>query len=412
MRQEDLDGCKLLWQEVFKDSREYTDFYFEERAKKGEIYFRKGREIKAMVHANHYGLWNRVGQEIYNLRYIVGVATKEGFRHRGHMAALLEQVIQGSFRRKEPFLYLMPVQPKIYEPFGFACMRGEKKREWKLSECLKETAGRREGSSDGEFEEDDRSLLQPDGVKEGDKVLWLGHVSKKGHVMHLESATPSRYGRMSARVNAYLYNEGCHFIYRDQEYYRVLQKQMRAAGGDVLCMKGRKEALDVVISYMLEGDRCEITELFHDEDYGLEEVLAAFGSYLCMQDERLEREDIKIVLYHEISSVKGSGWEEVTEEWEWPGLMARIINVRNFFTLLKSMQETEIFFYYSDPLIQRNNGYYEVVLDEDGGCITEFIPGEEAALRPYYGMHPTYDPVTLWNALMPYMPQIYISDFT
>ena len=53
------------------------------------------------------------------LHYIVAVATKQAYRGRGYMAALLKRSAGEMYQRQEPFTFLMPAAEAIYAPHGF-----------------------------------------------------------------------------------------------------------------------------------------------------------------------------------------------------------------------------------------------------------------------------------------------------
>ena len=55
-------------------------------------------------------------QEIY---YIVGVATKEKYRHRGYMDRILKAALSFIRKKEQPFAFLMPANPNIYLPYQF-----------------------------------------------------------------------------------------------------------------------------------------------------------------------------------------------------------------------------------------------------------------------------------------------------
>ncbi len=119
----ELDGeecLKLrgLWEEVFwEDSKEFTDYYFEEKARKNHAFcLQIGEEAVSMLYLSPYSMWIRVGdrfmeQEIY---YIVGVATKEKYRHRGYMDRILKASLSFIRKKGHPFAFLMPANPNIY----------------------------------------------------------------------------------------------------------------------------------------------------------------------------------------------------------------------------------------------------------------------------------------------------------
>jgi len=130
-RQTFLDACltyicgqecvrgRTLWQEVFaEDSVLFTDYYFAVKAPENEGFFIEGKEgLRAMLFLTPEKV--RVYEKKVQSAYIVGVATKEPFRHRGYMAGMLKESFRLMYGRKMPFVFLMPALAAIYEPFGF-----------------------------------------------------------------------------------------------------------------------------------------------------------------------------------------------------------------------------------------------------------------------------------------------------
>lgn len=110
---------RQFWESIFtEDTEKFLDYYYSMKAPEAMFYFlmEDGKTV-SMLHLNPYRvMWN--GGE-YHAYYIVAVATKEQYRHRGYMRMLLQEVIKDAHQKQCPFLFLMPADPAIYEPFGF-----------------------------------------------------------------------------------------------------------------------------------------------------------------------------------------------------------------------------------------------------------------------------------------------------
>lgn len=128
---------RRLYEEVFaEDSKQFVDYYYTEKVKDNVIYgiFSDVEQKKcdtgsmeqetaiAMLHLNPYEIIIRTseGKSTEQLHYIVAVATKEEYRHKGFMDKLLKHSLQDMQEAEEPFCYLMPANPKIYEPYQFS----------------------------------------------------------------------------------------------------------------------------------------------------------------------------------------------------------------------------------------------------------------------------------------------------
>lgn len=135
-----------LWEEVFsEDSVSFTEYYFRTKAALNTTFVCRllsvssakfpsasdselsadmqetdasVGEIVSMVHLTPYDV--TIDGIVYPSFYIVGVATKAAHRHRGLMAALLKHAFAYAKDSHCPFVFLMPADPAIYEPFGFS----------------------------------------------------------------------------------------------------------------------------------------------------------------------------------------------------------------------------------------------------------------------------------------------------
>ena len=129
---EEVLPTRTLWEEVFtQDSKQFVDYYYSHKAEKNICFVIKDqKDIVSMVHLTPYDMCvkskneisekvNHVDIDIFSTFYIVGVATREAYRHRGYMTALLERAFFYMESCRVPFTFLMPANPAIYEPFGF-----------------------------------------------------------------------------------------------------------------------------------------------------------------------------------------------------------------------------------------------------------------------------------------------------
>lgn len=117
-----------LYEEIFhEDSRSFVDYYYSEKTEDNTIFVvEEDQGIQAMIHLNPYLLLINGQEEMSH--YIVAVSTRERYRKRGYMAALLRESLQYMYRRCEPFTFLMPVDEKIYTPHGFRTVYEQEQR--------------------------------------------------------------------------------------------------------------------------------------------------------------------------------------------------------------------------------------------------------------------------------------------
>ena len=115
---ENCNATRPLWEEVFyEDSAQFTDYYFAYKAEKNIGYVIGKNPYDAMMFRTPYRM--QIGEVQRDISYIVGVATRKECRHRGYMRQLLMHSFGEMYEEKEPFAFLMPANPAIYEPFDF-----------------------------------------------------------------------------------------------------------------------------------------------------------------------------------------------------------------------------------------------------------------------------------------------------
>lgn len=130
LSQEEKEKSRFLYEQAFpEDAKDFVDYYYSYCTKDNEILvLEQENEICSMVHLNPY-TQKLFGQEVKSY-YYVAVATREDCRHQGMMKALLERSFRDNWKKKIPYVYLMPVNPKIYEPFDFRIVYEQTRKEF------------------------------------------------------------------------------------------------------------------------------------------------------------------------------------------------------------------------------------------------------------------------------------------
>lgn len=116
----DKPETKALWHHCFpEDSRSFVDYYYNEKIKDNQILVKKvNGMIVSMAQMNPYEA--QLKGRSFKTDYIVGVATEEKWRHKGHMRDILKRMLQDMYNEKKPFTFLMAADEAIYLPFDFA----------------------------------------------------------------------------------------------------------------------------------------------------------------------------------------------------------------------------------------------------------------------------------------------------
>lgn len=149
---QEKQATRPLYEQTFPDSRAYTDFYYNEKCRDNVIVVkeeqaepadeaqaepgsaaadreqpRAERRILSMAHLNPYLLSVR-GLPVRTYM-LAAVATVPGRRREGHMRDILNAAFGWLAEQDVPFVILLPVEPAIYEPFGFETVCGFTEKE-------------------------------------------------------------------------------------------------------------------------------------------------------------------------------------------------------------------------------------------------------------------------------------------
>ena len=108
-----------LYKEAFpEDTEKFVDFYYTCKTRDNQILaLEQDGELVSMVHLNPYTMIVNGFETPVN--YIVAVATRKEYRHRGYMRLLLVRALQDMAVQNMPFTFLMPASEGIYAPFDF-----------------------------------------------------------------------------------------------------------------------------------------------------------------------------------------------------------------------------------------------------------------------------------------------------
>lgn len=125
LTKEERGRTRALYEEVFaEDEKAFVDAYYRIKTADNRILAaEKDGVIAAMLHCNPYTF--RMRGESVSADYIVAVATKIKFRHRGLMRSLLTKALHDMRSEEKPFTFLMPADEAIYTPFDFRLMGNE-----------------------------------------------------------------------------------------------------------------------------------------------------------------------------------------------------------------------------------------------------------------------------------------------
>ena len=107
-----------FWKDSFKDSEEQIKFYFDNiYNEKNYLVLEDNSKIVSSLHENDY-IFNFNNESIKS-KYIVGVSSDITMRNKGYMSKLLITMLENSKKKDIPFVFLTPINPKIYRKFGY-----------------------------------------------------------------------------------------------------------------------------------------------------------------------------------------------------------------------------------------------------------------------------------------------------
>lgn len=325
------EACKTarsLWEEVFyEDSVQFTDYYFENKAEKNIGYVIGEAPYDAMMFRTPYTL--QIGDARKEISYIVGVATRKECRHRGLMRSLLMHSFQKMYEEKQPFTFLMPANPAIYEPFDFRYIY--ERDVWKIKESVDVEAYL---ETEVEYVTSDGQELRAAGFEDSGnyRSYTLGNGLYRVSELQEKFPTMSILDMLAEFANGYLKEHYSIYVHRDKSYYEMQLKESQAQNGDIYVLFSEGE-IKAFFLYAKEGDEVFIQEVMEKEE-GL------------------------------LDSLKK------TDEKK-PIIMARIIHLEEMLKLVRSKESKNLILKIEDDLIPENAGIYKWEIMPNGSKVTK-----------------------------------------
>lgn len=287
LEKEECLRLRPLWEEVFyEDSVQFTEYYFGEKAMRNVGFALCGEEgIRAMLYLTPYSLMMRAGNDwdCRELNYIIGVATKQEYRHRGYMNRLLRAALEQMHKEKKPFTFLMPANPAIYEPYQFTYVYNRPR--YRLD---------------------------------------------KRYNHNLEFAGEEDCSRLAAFASEWFAQYYDVFMRRDEEYFRLLIKELKAQNGGIVA-EYSKDKEEKVCGYFL---------------YAKEEEQEEIQEAVYMPDNKQSKKGI----------IEGLIQEEAEKK---PIIMARIVDVGEMLGLLRTTgKEVCVQLKIEDSILESNMGIW------------------------------------------------------
>ena len=303
-----------FWKDSFKDSEEQIKFYFDNiYNEKNYLVLEDNSKIVSSLHENDY-IFNFNNESIKS-KYIVGVSSDITMRNKGYMSKLLISMLENSKKKSMPFVFLTPINPKIYRKFGFEYFSNIEYYNFSIEELV-----------DFKLPNDDYSYIE---INEENKKLYLKDLIKV--------------------YNSNMEDKFC-YLERDNFYFDKILKEAISDEMKIFILYKNKVASAYIIFGLYE-ENIEIRECMALDGISYKEILALIYGY---------RDYYKNV---SLASSNNSSLEFLfenqlsIEKIVKPFMMMRILDPLAIFKNLK-LENHNIYIYIEDKILKENTGLY------------------------------------------------------
>ena len=305
-----------FWKDSFKDNEEQIKFYFDNiYNEKNYLVLEDNSKIVSSLHENDYTF--NFNNESIKSKYIVGVSSDITMRNKGYMSKLLISMLENSKKKGIPFVFLTPINPKIYRKFDFEYFSNIEYYNFLVEEL-----------ADFKFPKDNYSYIE---INEKNKNLYLDDL-----------------------IKIYNFNMKDNFCYleRDNFYFNKILKEANSDEMKTFILYKNKVASAYIIFGLYE-ENIEIRECMALDSISYKEILALIYGY---------RDYYKKV---SLASPNSSNIEFLfenqlnIEKIIKPFMMMRILNPLSIFKNLK-LENSNIKIYIEDKILKENTGLYSL----------------------------------------------------
>ena len=303
-----------FWKDSFKDSEEQIKFYFDNiYNEKNYLVLEDNSKIVSSLHENDY-IFNFNNESIKS-KYIVGVSSDITMRNKGYMSKLLISMLENSKKKSMPFVFLTPINPKIYRKFGFEYFSNIEYYNFSIEEL-----------ANFKLPDNDYSYIE---INEENKKLYLKDLIKV--------------------YNSNMEDKFC-YLERDNFYFDKILKEAISDEMKIFILYKNKVASAYIIFGLYE-ENIEIRECMALDGISYKEILALIYGY---------RDYYKNV---SLASPNNSSLEFLfenqlsIEKIVKPFMMMRILNPLAIFKNLK-LENHNIYIYIEDKILKENTGLY------------------------------------------------------
>ena len=305
-----------FWKDSFKDNEEQIKFYFDNiYNEKNYLVLEDNSKIVSSLHENDYTF--NFNNESIKSKYIVGVSSDITMRNKGYMSKLLISMLENSKKKGIPFVFLTPINPKIYRKFDFEYFSNIEYYNFLVEEL-----------ANFKFPKDNYSYIE---INEKNKNLYLDDL-----------------------IKIYNFNMKDNFCYleRDNFYFNKILKEANSDEMKTFILYKNKVASAYIIFGLYE-ENIEIRECMALDGISYKEILALIYGY---------RDYYKNV---SLASSNNSNLEFLfenqlsIEKIVKPFMMMRILDPLAIFKNLK-LENHNIYIYIEDKILKENTGLYSL----------------------------------------------------
>ncbi|WP_338957954.1 enhanced intracellular survival protein Eis [Fusobacterium nucleatum] len=316
-----------FWKDSFKDSEEQIKFYFDNVYNvKNYLVLEDNSKIVSSLHENDY-IFNFNNKSV-NSKYIVGVSTDITMRNKDYMSKLLVSMLENSKKKGMPFVFLTPINPKIYRKFSFEYFSNIEYYNFSIKELV-----------NFKLPKEDYSYIE---INEENKNLYLNDL-----------------------IKIYNFNMKDNFCYleRDNFYFDKILKEANSDEMKTFILYKNKVASAYIIFGLYE-EKIEIRECLALNSISYKEILALIYGY---------RDYYKNI---NLASPNNSNIEFLfdnqlnIEKNIKPFMMMRVLNPLAIFKNLK-LENSNIKIYIEDKILKENTGLYSLNNEISFSNITE-----------------------------------------
>ena len=316
-----------FWKDSFKDSEEQIKFYFDNiYNEKNYLVLEDNSKIVSSLHENDYTF--NFNNESIKSKYIVGVSSDITMRNKGYMSKLLISMLENSKKKGIPFVFLTPINPKIYRKFDFEYFSNIEYYNFLVEEL-----------ANFKFPKDNYSYIE---INEKNKNLYLDDL-----------------------IKIYNFNMKDNFCYleRDNFYFNKILKEVNSDEMKTFILYKNKVASAYIIFGLYE-ENIEIRECMALDSISYKEILTLIYGY---------RDYYKNV---SLASPNNSSIEFLfdnqlnIEKNVKPFMMMRVLNPLAIFKNLK-LENSNIKIYIEDKILKENTGLYSLNNEISFSNITE-----------------------------------------